>query len=140
MTPTFFTDRDLGKQFPEILRAAGLTVVRHGDRFAPNTPDREWLAVAGAEGWTAITHDGRIRYKPNELNAVVENVVRLLVVVGSAPYAELARNFVATLPRIQSFLESQKPPFIAKVYRPTPSDLTRDPLSGGSVSLWYPRA
>jgi hypothetical protein len=35
----FFTDRDLGKRFPEILRAAGLTVQRHSDHFEPETPD-----------------------------------------------------------------------------------------------------
>lgn len=36
------------------------------------------------------THDGRIRYKPNELAAVVEHRVALLVMIGHAPYAKLA--------------------------------------------------
>jgi uncharacterized protein (DUF433 family) len=31
----YFTDRDLGKRFPEILRSSGLTVERHADHFAP---------------------------------------------------------------------------------------------------------
>jgi hypothetical protein len=30
----FFTDRDLGKQFPAILSSAGLAVERHGALFA----------------------------------------------------------------------------------------------------------
>ena len=65
--PVFFTDRDLGKRFPEILRAAGLTVERHADHFAHDCPDEDWLQSVGRRGWIAITHDSRIRYKPNEL-------------------------------------------------------------------------
>jgi hypothetical protein len=80
---TFFTDRDLGTQFPGILRSAGLTVERHSDHFPPNASDEAWLAKVGAERWTAVTHDGRIRYKPNELAAVVRHKVGLLVVVGA---------------------------------------------------------
>jgi hypothetical protein len=67
---TFFTDRDLGLQFPAILCHAGLRVERHADHFAPNCPDEEWLGTVAARGWVAITHDQRIRYKPNELAAV----------------------------------------------------------------------
>lgn len=38
MSYVFFTDRNLGKQFPAILAAAGLTVERHHDLFAPAGP------------------------------------------------------------------------------------------------------
>jgi hypothetical protein len=96
----FFTDRDLGLTFPAILAAAGLTVHRHQDHFKPTASDEEWLSAVAAQGWVAVTHDSRIRYKPNELKAVVENRVRLLVVVGKVPHKDLARNFVATRERI----------------------------------------
>jgi hypothetical protein len=43
LTFVYFTDRDLGKRFTEILRSGGLTVERHGDHFAPDTPDEVWL-------------------------------------------------------------------------------------------------
>ncbi len=82
----FFTDRDLGKRFPEILREAGLTVHRHGDHFEPETPDEVWLAAVGAHGWIALTHNRRIRYTPNERDAVMRHRVALLVVVGAAPF------------------------------------------------------
>jgi hypothetical protein len=36
---TYFTDRDLGKKFPQILAEAGLPVERHADLFAPDGPD-----------------------------------------------------------------------------------------------------
>jgi hypothetical protein len=37
----YFTDRDLGKRFPEILRASGLN---------PETPDEVWLEEVGKRG------------------------------------------------------------------------------------------
>lgn len=129
----FFTDRDLGKRFASILSEAGLDVRRHADLFPANCADEEWLAHVGANGWIAVTHDARIRYKPNEKKAVLTNDVRLLVVVGRAPYPELARNFVATLDKINAFVESQPAPWIAKVYRPDGGGVGEAP---GSVSLW----
>jgi hypothetical protein len=139
VTPTFFTDRDLGKQFPTILIVAGLSVRRHVDLFAPETPDEEWLARVGRGGWLAITHDGRIRYKPNEKAAVLAHRVALLVLVGHAPYPVLAGTFVRTLARIVPFAESHTPPYIAKVYRPGPAELARDPGAPGRVDLWFPK-
>ena len=85
MSVVYFTDRDLGLRFPEILTTAGLTVERHRDHFAPDAPDEEWLAVAGARGWVALSHNSRIRYTPNEKQAVLSHPVRLLVIVGKVP-------------------------------------------------------
>lgn len=139
MSVVFFTDRDLGNQFPDLLIAAGLHVERHRDHFKPTTADDEWLAIIGERGWVAITHDSRIRYKPNELEAVIRHRVRLLVVVGKAPFMELARNFTATAAKISGFLEKHAPPMIAKVYRPSPAELASNPGAVGHISLWYPR-
>lgn len=138
MSLVFFTDRDLGKQFPAILGAAGLTVERHDAHFAPTTPDEEWLEAVGKWGWVAITHDKRIRHKPNELSAVVAHRVALLVVIGHAPFAELARSFVATRVRIERFVTKNSPPYIGKVYRASAGELERDPASPGRVERWYP--
>ena len=140
MSLTFFTDRDLGLQFPSILRAAGLSVIRHADVFASEAPDEEWLERVGSDGWIAVTHDRRIRYKPNELAAAIRYRVGLLVVIGAAPFRELAVNFVATLPRIEAFVAEHPRPFIGKVYRPAPAEMTRNRRASGSVTLWYPRA
>lgn len=137
MSVVFFTDRDLGLKFPEILVAGGLAVERHGDHFAPDCPDSEWLASVSAKGWVAVTHDQRIRYKPNELAAVTAHKAALLVVVGAAPFAELAKAFVATLPKILEFVAMHERPFIAKVYRPSPAALKRNAAATGHVELWY---
>jgi hypothetical protein len=135
--PVFFTDRDLGKSFPECLRAARLKVERHDDHFRPDCSDEEWLERVGKNQWVAISHDARIRYKPNELVAVIRHEVRLLVVVGKVPLLQLARNFVATMPRIRVFLERREAPFIAKVYLPSAQQLRRDSCAMGTIVLWY---
>ncbi len=139
MSRVYFTDRDLGKRFPEILAAAGLAVERHHDLFPPDGSDEQWLEYCGTGNRIAVTHNERIRYTPTELVAVERFRVALLVVVGKAPFPALAQNFVRTLPRIEAFLNAQKPPFIAKVYRPEPRELERNPEKTGSIALWYPR-
>ncbi len=138
MSFVYFTDRDLGTRFPEILRSNGLTVERHADHFAPDAADEVWLEAVGKRGWIALTHDRRIRYKPNERDAVMRHGVALLVIVGAAPFPDLARAFVATLPRIERFLARHKPPFIAKVHRASPAGTTRGSAALGHVELWYP--
>ena len=65
--------------------------------------------------------------------------VALLVVVGDAPYPVLAKHFVATAPRIAAFIAGHKPPFIAKVYRPTPAEIAVNTDAQRSVVLWYPK-
>lgn len=138
MSVVFFTDRNLGKRFPAILAEAGLKVEPHQDHFTHDCTDEAWLRAVGERRWVAVTHDGRIRYKPNELAAVVAHRVALLVLIGRAPFPELARCFVATLSRIKAFLARHQPPFIAKVYRPLPADVLRNPVAPGRVELWYP--
>ena len=138
MSIVFFTDRDLGKQFPGILREAGLVVERHDDHFRHNTPDEEWLAEVSRRGWVAITHNKRIRYTPNELAAIIEHRVALLVVIGHPPMVNLARSFVAASTRIQQFVSRHQPPYIAKVYRPSSSALAKNPAALGEIRMWYP--
>ena len=70
MSRVYFTDRDLGKRFPEILTAAGLAVERHHDLFAPDGTDEQWLEYCGTRNRVAVTHNERIRDTPNELAAV----------------------------------------------------------------------
>jgi hypothetical protein len=62
--PTFFVDRDLGRRFPEALRAAGLRIEIHDEHFqgATKPPDHEWLQLVAERGWIAVSHDAQIRY------------------------------------------------------------------------------
>ena len=136
MSVVYFTDRDLGLQFPKILQDAGLMVERHRDHFAPDASDEEWLAAVGKKQWVALTHNSRIRYTPNEKQAVITHEVRLLVIIGHAPYPDLAKSLVATRTRIEAFLQKHEAPFIAKVYRASPAELAKNPAAPGHVALW----
>lgn len=137
--PVFFTDRNLGKKFPQMLRDAGLAVERHQDHFVHDCSDETWLEGVGRQGWIAITHDKKIRYKPNELAAVIQHQVPLLIVIGDAPFPELAMSFVATQARILDFVARHRPPYIAKVYRPSAKELQVNLAAPGRVELWHPK-
>jgi hypothetical protein len=139
LTLVFFTDRDLGTTFPEILKSAGFAVERHRDHFPPDCSDEEWLAEVGRCDWVALTHNLRIRYTPNELAAVIRHRVKLLVIVGKAPFPVLAASFVATREHIEAFLETAPAPVIGKVYRATPAELAENPAAAGRIERWYPK-
>ena len=130
---TFFTDRNLGKQFPNILKENGIAVERHFDHFADNATDEEWLSEIGKRGWYVLTHDQRIRYKPNEKEAVRIHGIGMFVLIGKVPFPELAGNFVATYPRILRFIKKHPPPFIAKIYRSTKKSAKKQ---AGIVQMW----
>ena len=138
MSRTYFTDRDLGKRFGEILKAGGLTIERHADHFAPNTPDEDWLAEVGKRGWIALTHDRRIRYKPNERDAVMRHRVALLVIVGNAPFkssrTRLSRQSHASNNSFRAIARLS-----LKVYRPPPNATAQSRATGGRIELWYPQ-
>ena len=67
------------------------------------------------------------------------NVGLFLLLGKNATYRELAENFVNTSNRIFQFVSKNPRPFIAKIYRPSPSKKTPNPLSkkkAGDVKLW----
>lgn len=115
---TFFTDRDSDGDFHAALVEAGLSVQRHDDHFPPGrlVEDHEWIALCAQNNWIGVTSDKRIRRTPISQKVLMEGGVRLFVNVGKATHAEKGKNFVASLPKIFSFLDAHPPPFIAKVY------------------------
>ena len=138
MTPVFFTDRDLGKSFPRALRDAGLQIEEHAAHFPHDAADDLWLAAVGAYGWFVISHNRRIRYTPNERDAVIAAGVGLFLVIGKGPLRGLAENFVRSIDRVHDFIAKTSRPFIAKVYSPSPSEVAVRPRAPGRVDLWYP--
>ncbi len=133
----FFTDRDLGSSFPQVLSEAGLHVEKHDDHFSDNnTPDDVWLSMVGQNGWFAISRDKHIRYRKNERDAVMQAGVGLFLIVGQAPHRVLAENFVDCIHKIEQFLNRHDPPFIAKVYQPPSEQLLRGSRKKGSVKLY----
>lgn len=119
---TLFTDRDLGKGFPRILRESGLKVVRYADHFGElNVPDEEWIAFAARESFVAISHDRNIRSDPVATQALMENGGRLFILRGkNLSGAEKADLFLKALNGVLRVLDEQPGAFIAVVSRSTP--------------------
>lgn len=124
--PVFFTDRDLGKRFPAILRQAGLRVEAYAEHFgeAP-IDDASWLTEVGRRGWVVISHDRSQLLNRDERDAAMRARVRAFYVVGSAPFPELAAAFVDAIEEIRHILHRRQEPFLAKVYRATPAQRHR---------------
>ena len=47
-----------------------------------------------------LSHDQRMRYRPNEITVIEKYEIGLFVVVGKVPMAEIAQNFVFTFSQI----------------------------------------
>ncbi|HSY08235.1 MAG TPA: hypothetical protein VK820_06835 [Steroidobacteraceae bacterium] len=113
----FFCDRDLGRQFPQLLREAGLKIRQHDDHFGPNTPDEEWIGDVGRRQWIAITRDTRIRYSPLALSVLMQSGAQLFVLVGKLTTTEAAATFLRWREKISSTVFEERGGFIAKVRR-----------------------
>jgi len=93
--PVFFTDRDLGKLFPDILERHGLKVEPYHRHFkAEDVPDEEWLRFVGKRGWVALTHDWHIQYNKEACDALMGSGVKTFFLIGDCPHDELALAFV----------------------------------------------
>ena len=110
----FFTDRDLGKIFPGILREGGLSVVRYADHYGERVvPDEEWIAFAAQRQLIAISRDRNIRSDPVAIRSVMENGARLFIVRGKNLSAmENAGLFLSALDEVHRVLREQEAAFI----------------------------
>jgi len=116
---TFFTDRDLGKAVPRLLRESGLNVERYFDHFDEGTrvPDNEWLQYAAARQWIALSHDNNIRHDREAIRTVMESSGRLFVLRGKVPSPDLAALFIQAEKTVVEHLTEQRHAFIANVRR-----------------------
>jgi PIN like domain len=114
----FFTDANLGRRIvPEALRAAGEEVKVHDDCFAAGTQDLVWLRKVGRNGWIVLTKDSRIRYRRNEMEALLSSGTRSFVLVSrNMPGVEIAKIFVSALPGMKKLCAALPAPFIAHVH------------------------
>jgi hypothetical protein len=116
---TFFTDRDLGKQFPHLLRENGVAVESYFDHYESSTiPDHEWIEYTASAGLVALSRDNRIRKDPVAIRAVMENGSRLFIVRGALLAPARAAMVIEALDAVKRVLEQQFPhPFIANIRR-----------------------
>ncbi|HJT82513.1 MAG TPA: hypothetical protein VJ719_15060 [Chthoniobacterales bacterium] len=116
---TFFTDENLGRQVvPQALRNADEKVIAFHERFASGTKDEVWLHEVGRNGWVLLTKDSKIRYRQNEMQALLASGAKSFVLVSAnLPGPEIAQIFLKGLPRIKRICSKRRGPFIAHVYR-----------------------
>ena len=137
-----FIDRDLGKRLGRALRAVGVPVVLHIDRYpnadAESVPDSVWIAAATEQGEVILTRDGRIRRMSAELAAVVAAKASCFVLeTGNASPLDYLRAVMAAWPRMLEIVTTEAPPFMYGISRtgrvtrryPPPSGSTPNDLS-----------
>jgi predicted nuclease of predicted toxin-antitoxin system len=127
--PVFFIDWCLGKTVANALLEAGVHIEHHGDHFAQNTPDTEWLPVVGDRGWVVLTKDTMLGRNENELRAIARANVKVFALVsGNLTRQQMAELFVKVLGKLKKFARGNQAPFIAKIYK------------DGRVEPWRARA
>ncbi len=115
-----YVDRSLGATVvPAAVRARGVVVhaeIEIFGRVAEGVPDTEWLERAGREGWIVFTKDTRLRYRVDEVAALVRHRVRVFVLTaGNLGASEQAARFVNNLNRIRRV--SRRPgPYVYAVH------------------------
>lgn len=117
-----FIDRDLGKRLGRALRAVGVPVVLHIDRYpnadAESVPDSVWIRAATEQGEVILTRDGRIRRMSAELAAVVAAKASCFVLeTGNASPLDYLRAVMAAWPRMVEIVASETPPFMYGISR-----------------------
>lgn len=123
---TYFSDRDLAKRFPRILRDSGLSIVGYSDPEAfpddDEIEDRKWIRFACRQGWVCLTHDHAVR-KDGTLDEVFrdwEKSGALFILRGGIPTPKLAEMFLEVRPRVERMVRQHRKrssPFIAAIRR-----------------------
>jgi hypothetical protein len=112
-----FIDASLPKTVAVELKKVREDVVFKHDVFRPGTDDPIWLRRVGAEGWLAITRDGRIRTRPGERAAIMENGVGCFILTHQKdlPKPEVVQIVFDYLPEMERLFNSTPRPFIYTV-------------------------
>jgi hypothetical protein len=104
------------RQFAAALRKEGFSVRVHDDHFKPDETDDVWLASCGRSSWIAITPDRRILKDPQSMEAIGQNMRRVLFLPQNNRNPKmLAPILISNWVQIKNVLATRTAPFIAKV-------------------------
>ncbi len=118
----FFVDRSLGRHVvPAALGDASVVVHVmadvYGERIGQGLADEEWLRDAGDRGWVVLMKDAKIRYRPAELQVLIDHGLRAFCLTNANLRGiEMAERFVEHLPRIVRIAAAKPGPYIYGVY------------------------
>jgi len=88
----------------------------YGERIGQGLADEEWLRDAGERGWVVLMKDAKIRYRPAELQVVVDHGLRAFCLTNAnLRGVEMAARLVTDLPRILR-VAREPGPYIYGVY------------------------
>lgn len=128
----FFADRNLGRyDFAEFLRQRGFVVHNHDDHFRGNEDDTVWIPAVAERGWIILSADRNILRVHMELAAVMLSGARFFNLIGGdARTVDHARNVVNSIEKIKEAVAVTSPPFVAKLYRPSPLERIQQGVAG----------
>ena len=96
---------------PDALRALGLNVIAHEERFPESEEDIPILAECGRQHWVYVAKDLAVRKNPAELRALREARIHAIFLHGRRrPASYIIDNFTAALPRIIDMLTGATAP------------------------------
>lgn len=114
---TFFLDRaSESLALYNALKAQNANVEMHRDYYGDSVEDELWLPEIASKGWVIISQ--------NQFNELERLALRnaggraFLIVHGDMKAEEEAAMIVAALPKMLRILETNSPPFIARIYNP----------------------
>lgn len=117
--PVLFVDRCAWSgKLGEALEAAAIPYIPHHRYFAPDTPDDVWLSAVKQNGWLILTRDKRIRYRVNEIRALIDARLMMFVLSqGGISAAETGSIVCAAYPAIVRQAALHKPPAMFSITR-----------------------
>ena len=112
-----FIDRSIPRGVADAVKRMRQDVIWLEDEFSHNVPDEEWLVVAGQRGWLVITHDRKIRTRPGERRAIMENGVGCFILTYRQDLKkdEIVALISSTLEEMERRFETIPRPFIYTV-------------------------
>ena len=112
-----FIDRSIPRDIADALAHVRDDVEWLEPRFPGNTPDEDWLAEAGRQGWVVVTRDKRIRRRRAELRALVDNHAGCFVLAsaGNLSRWETLKIVVPTLDEMVRRFDETPRPFIFSI-------------------------
>lgn len=88
----------------------------YGERVGQGLADEEWIGDAGRNGWVVLMKDAKVRYRPAELQALIDHEVRAFCLTNAnLRGAQQAERFVSNLARMTR-VAARPGPYIYGVY------------------------
>ena len=114
----FLIDENLSAKMAQSLRSIDQNVDHVTEVLPQGAPDTEVLEFAGANDYFLITKDNRIRYKPNEKEALKKHEVGVFLLGGkNVPFFETFQQLIRNWDRILECAATTRRPFVRRVRR-----------------------